>query len=562
MKNKTKISLILTVIAVCFFICAAIYAVISIINSDWNFLNNYSFSVDISDGDYILPNVKSNINCYGGRFSEDPIINNENNPYEFIEYIQLMECSGGNADRDLFIDPEDFSVLDDYDFSALISSCRGILKTGAKPLLKLGNVPNKLSQNILKEYEYDGGFDVNVYPPDNYEQYYEYIKAIAEALAREFTLEEVRSWRFGVLTEFENSDWFHAPGSDPEESMTEYCKLYDYTVQALIDVLGEDVFVGAHAMAVSEGLWDESEFIRHCGEGTNYATGKTGTRICYLAASYYEIRPGKFGEKQSPLPVIMENLRGAAESVGLNDLIYGVDEGRILVGNTSGRDSNQLNSRTVGYTYQAAFDARLIKQMFDTGMNYFSSWQYCSEPNNNGIPLITYHVASLASRFEGALLLKSETNKKGLIYGADVNVSAGYNKETETMHVMAYNYKNSLKYRSDADISIDINASQFDDGEVTVTAYRIDDNCNWFDEWQEDRKELGITDDMFTWSPDDGCMLWADSDAQAKFRSLSDKYEECAKLVPETFTAKVENGKLTLNTTLEANTVIFYEISK
>ncbi|MCH5199023.1 MAG: hypothetical protein J1E34_08985 [Oscillospiraceae bacterium] len=532
--------------------------------SNWidDLSNNYSFTVSPSDEEYILPNVKSNINRYGGRFSEDPIINEENNPYEFIDYIQLMECSGGNPERDLFIDPDDYSVLDDYDFSALLASCKGILKTGAKPLLKLGNVPTKLSQNILKEYEYDGGFDVNVYPPDDYEQYYNYIKAIADALVKEFGLEEVRSWRFGVLTEFENSDWFHAPGNDPEESKIEYCKLYDYTVQALIDVIGPDVFVGAHSMAVSEGLWDETEFIRHCGEGTNYATGEKGSRICYISASYYEIRPGKFGVNQSPLPVIMEKLRGAAESVGLTDLIYGIDEGRILCGNTSGRDSNQLNSRTVGYTYQAAFDARLIKQMFDTGMDYFSSWEYCSEPSNHGIPLITYHVALLASRFEGAKLLKTENIRNGHIYGADVNVSAGYNSETETLHVMAYNYKNSLKYISNADISIEIDASQFSDGEVNVTAYRIDDNCNWFDEWQEDRKELGITDDMFTWSPDDGCMLWADDEAKEKFRSLSDKYAECALLIPETFTAKVENGTLTLGVNLEANTVIFYEITK
>ena len=60
------------------------------------------------------------------------------------------------------------------------------------------------------------------------------------------------------MTEYENADWF--VGSDSEdkeilakESAEAYCKLYDYTAQALVDVLGEDVFVGAHSMSVTEG---------------------------------------------------------------------------------------------------------------------------------------------------------------------------------------------------------------------------------------------------------------------------------------------------------------------
>lgn len=525
-----------------------------------NLYNNYAFSLDAAALGEPLPNVKSNLNRYGGRFSENPIINETNNPYDFIDYIQLMECTGGNPGRDLFADPANFAVLDDYDFSALIASCRGILKTGAKPLLKLGNVPEKLSQNILKEYATDGGFDVNVYPPDDYEQYYAYIKAVAEGLVEAFGLEEVQSWRFGVLTEFENADWFHAPGSDPAESLAAYCKLYDYTAQALIDVLGPDVCVGAHAMAVSEGLWDECDFIRHCATGTNYATGVTGARLCYISASYYEIAPGEFGKNQEPLPHMIHRLRAAAEEAGLTDLFYGVDEGRILVGEQGGRTSDQLNSRTVGYTYQAGFDARLVKQAFDCGLNYFSSWEYCSEGDNHGLPTVAYHVAAHAARFEGARLIQTETVKKGRLRGADVNVSAGYNEETGTLHVMAYNYKNSLYYLSNADLTIEINAPQFADGSVNVTAYRIDDDCNWFDEWCADREKAGITNDDFHWSPDDGTPLWANPEAQQTFRELCAGYEDEAALTPETFTAEAADGRLSLEVTLAPNTVVFFEI--
>lgn len=524
--------------------------------------NDYEFSVDTGDPGDTLPNVKSNLNRFGGRFPEDPVINSEYNPYEFVDYIQLMECSGGNAWRDLFKAPDDFSVLDDYDFSALFASCRGILKTGAKPLLKLGNVPSKLSRAQIREAGLNtGSFDVNVFPPDDYHEYYVYIRALAEALAEEFTADEVRTWRFGVLTEYENNDWFHTPDGDPARTLEAYCKLYDYTVEALTDVLGEDVFVGAHSMTCSEGLWDETEFIRHCGAGTNYATGKQGTRLNYLSASYYESTPGRTGNPKS-IPEIMALLKGAAEDAGLTDLIYGVDEGRILVGPTAGSVSDELNSRTVGYTYQAAFDAHLIKQMFDSGMNYFSSWEYCSRPENHGLPLISYYTAKYAAAFEGSRLVSAEPVKDGSIPEADVNLSAAFNEKTNTLRMMVYNYKNTLRYYTAADVKIIVNAPQFADGKVRITLYPVDDNCNWFDEWAAEREALGFTDDTFSWSPDDGCPLWADADAGNRFYEREEIYAACARLTPETAEATVENGMLELNVTLPPHAVYFYEITQ
>ena len=527
-----------------------------------NFVNDYVFTVDTSEPGEALPNVKSNLNRFGGRFPENPIVNEEYNPYAFVEYIQLMECSGGSAQRDLFRDPADFSVIDDYDFTPLIASCRGVLKTGAKPLLKFGNVPAKLSRKTLEKTKADtGAFGVNIYPPDDYTEYYDYIKAIAEALVGEFGAEEVRSWRFGVMTEYENADWFRSPDGNPRKTMIAYCKLYDYTVQALIDVLGGDVFVGAHSMTCSEGLWDERSFIRHCGVGKNYATGQKGTRICYLSASYYESKPGDPGGGLT-VPQITALLRTAAESAGLAGLIYGVDEGRILCGPTAGSVGNELYSRTVGDTYQAAFDARLIKQMFDSGMNYFSSWEYCSESENHGLPLISYFVAKHAADFAGARLVKTAAARKGSIKDAEVDVSAAFDETDGKLRIMAYNYRNQLDYKANAELTFKVNVPQLADGEVTVTAYMIDDDCNWFDEWREDRRRLGITDDKFAWSPDDGCPLWADEAAHQTFLSLSGKYMDCCRLTPRISRATVQNGKLTLSAQLRPNAVVFYEIRK
>ena len=533
-------------------------------NAGVSAVNSYSFTVDTSELGDVLVNPASNVNIWSiqGNPFVGVKINEENNIFEFVDYIQLMQCTGGNADRDLFKDPYDRTVLDDYDFTKLIENCRGIIGLGAKPMLKLGSVPLKYSAKASED-EY---FGTNVYPPDDYDVYYNYIAAIAQALVDEFGKEEVLSWRFGVMTEFENSQWFMAVSGDSDESAVEYCKLYDYTVQALIDVIGEDVFVGAHAMAVTEGLWDERTFIDHCANGTNYKTGEKGSRICYLAASFYDVAPGEETSGMN-FEKTMKHLKAAADEAGLENLIFGVDEGRILYGNSHGAVDRQLNTRTVGFTYQAAYDARIYRTMFNNNINYFSSWSFLSGGLLYGNPTVSYHVASNAAKFDGAKLASTRKTYRALFPNIEVDAVSAYNEETQTVHVMAYNYKNDVDYKNTAKINFTLKVPQFDCEKVRVTAYVIDDDCNYFDEWQEDRVTYGIGDDCFGWSPDDPeigstTTLQADWAREIYFNELEAKYKECSELEPEVYEASVEKGKVKLDIKLDPNAVVFYEITQ
>lgn len=524
-------------------------------------VSTYNYKIDTTALGAEIPNVVDNINVWdmGTQF-----YNAQNNEkydiFKYVKYVQLMQCTGGTPSRDLFKDPYDTSVLDDYDFTRLIKNCRGILNLGAKPHLKLGGVPIKYTS----DYVIGGGFSMNVYPPDDYNVYYNYIKAMAQALVDEFGVDEVKTWRFGCMTEYENKDWFFAKDETPESSEIAYCKLYDYTVQALINVIGEDVFVGAHCMGVTEGLWDERNFLKHCGTGTNYATGKKGTRICFVSASFYDICPGTYTSGFT-LPELTEHLRTAAEEYGLKDVIFGIDEGRILVGLNSGAIGNELNSRTVGYTWQAAYDARLFKQAIDSGMDYFSSWYFLTGGILNGYPVISYHVANNIYKLAGGKQAKVTKTHMNAGTRIESDCLASWDEDTQTLRLMAYNFKNDLEYDKDMKVNFKINVPQLDDKTVTVTKYLVNDDCNFFDEWQEDRKTCGIGDDCFGWSPDDPCIDGTTTlnDAKAReiyFNELRDKYEECAALTPVTETAVVEDGTLTLSETLEAGNVVFYEI--
>ena len=515
-------------------------------------LGDYNYSIDAAAPGKAAGNKVSNVNVWemGTQFI-DAQNESENDIYEFVEYVQLMQCTGGNAQRDLFADPLDRSVTDDYDFSRLIGNCRGILSLGAKPCLKLGNTPLKLTQTPEI-----GGFGVNILPPDDYDVYYDYISALAKALVDAFGREEVLRWHFTVSTEYENTDWFRC--GTPEETFRAFCKLYDCTVQALIDNIGEDVYVGAHSMTTTEGYWDERDFIRHCAAGTNYKTGAKGTRLCCLSASYYESEPGITGDRKDLVQTI-RHLRKAAEQAGLA-LDYGVDEGRVL-SSKPGNESAELLSRTVGYRWQAAFDARLYAQCIENDIGYFSSWTYKSDGLNSGNPTLSFHVANLIAKWKHAKILGVRRLPGGWIPGAEVKAIAAL--DGDTLRIMAYNYKNDLSYSKSAGLNLRIKNLPIENGRVSATVWTIDDSCNYFDDWLADREAYGIDDSCFGWSPDCPNIAGSLRDAQARtlyYETLKANYAEKSKLVPTQTELEVRDGTLLLNTALDANTVVFFEI--
>ena len=224
----------------------------------------------------------------------------------FVTYVQLMTAAGGSESRDLFLDPLNRRVLDDYNFGPLVRACRNIERQGLIPHLKLGNVPLKLSDSPL----ISKAFGVNVRPPGDMQEWHRYIFAMAKTLVDTFGIEVVRLWRFGVFTEYENKDRLSVDDS-PEATRDAYFALYDYTVDALEKVVGKEVCVGAHSMTVADGLWDEREFITHCARGKNLCTGKRGTRLTFLAASFYDFKPGVSAKVS--LAQTIQHLRERAE---------------------------------------------------------------------------------------------------------------------------------------------------------------------------------------------------------------------------------------------------------
>ena len=84
-----------------------------------------NFKIDTSQKGKKLTSLFNNLNKWTFNLSKKT---EEYDDYELADYIQLMQCSGGNKDRDLFKDPFDRTVLDDYDFSRLVAACHNVLE--------------------------------------------------------------------------------------------------------------------------------------------------------------------------------------------------------------------------------------------------------------------------------------------------------------------------------------------------------------------------------------------------------------------------------------------------
>jgi hypothetical protein len=471
-----------------------------------------------------------------------------------------MTATGGNATRDLFLDPNDRNTLTDYAFEPLLAACRHIVAVGMKPMIKTGAVPLKFcaAPNI-------GTFGVNTLPPDDFNAYHTYIKAIGLALVGEFGMDEVKTWSFGVLTEFENWDWYYIPGpsgaADVQASKLAYFKLYDYTVDALQQALGrENLTIGAHAMQCVAGMWPVQDFINHCAKGNNYATGATGTQLDFLAASFYDVKPGEFAG-QKDLAATVGQLKKWAKDAGLTGLRFGVDEGRIL----GGADDKELSARVVAMSYQGAADARMFKTMIENDIDWFANWDGATDMWNMGPEPVSTHVAFLGYRMHADRYIRPKTRGIPMHWRSRVNGVGGYDSAANTARFMVYNFHPDPDTKTAEPVRVTIKGLEaIDSTTVTVREYVIDDDhANFWPLWWQDQLDRGLTDADYGWSKYSNhplSVLQNHADQQF-FRDNLARYREAAELKYTETEVAVEGGKITLTPTLQHHGVVFYEIA-
>jgi xylan 1,4-beta-xylosidase len=155
-----------------------------------------------------------------------------------------------------------------YDWKLLDGIMDAIVGHKAVPYAQISFMPQALSAHPTpyrnsSTTSTDGGC---FYPPTDYDKWSGLVKAWAKHSAERYPNVE-KEWAWELWNEPDIGYW--------HGTAAEYQKLFDYTEQALHSVLPNAV-LGGPEMA---GAGNIGPFLQHCAAGTNYATGKTGTRL-------------------------------------------------------------------------------------------------------------------------------------------------------------------------------------------------------------------------------------------------------------------------------------------
>lgn len=466
--------------------------------------------------------------------------------------------------RDLFKNPQDRNTLDDYDFEPLMVALKNVVRQGLTPKIRLANVPIKFtSQPVI------GSFRTNVAPPDDYDAYRDYLVAMVEAAVSEFGLEAVRSWVWGLTPEIENVSWFRADDGTASSTKQEFFKLYDYTVDAVEQVLGaENVVIGAHMMPQSPGLWNPLEFLDHVATGVNLATGQVGSHLDYIDFSYYEGGEGNTGQLETTdggalgLAESVNKIRQYADSIGLDDLTYDIPENGIGFD----RQNRFILNNILGSGYEASLDALIFKRLNDLDIRAWSRWALNTERVWGGVSGVSSHLNQMASWMEGDARLA--VNRHGAqedptsVVDAVMSVSAA----DHTVRALAFNHNPSPDAETDEKVKIRIDNVQAVSGTtVSVRTFRVDDNnASFWSQWWQDRTAHGVSNvtanNFSPYSLTVPAVMTVQGDKDFWY-SKENTYRQLAQLTSTVTTAQVIDGSVSIDAELAQHGVAFFEIT-
>jgi xylan 1,4-beta-xylosidase len=168
-----------------------------------------------------------------------------------------------------------------YDWTILDKIFDTYIDAGAKPYVQIGFMPKALSLRP-DSYEHSwtparGGplFTGWTTPPNNYDKWRELNYQWARHCVEKYGAEEVKRWYWEVWNE-PNIGYLSAAERNGNK-VQDYCKMWDYAADGIRRAIPDAIIAGAET--AGDGGQFQREFIEHCINGINYATGKTGSPL-------------------------------------------------------------------------------------------------------------------------------------------------------------------------------------------------------------------------------------------------------------------------------------------
>ena len=168
-----------------------------------------------------------------------------------------------------------------YDWTIIDGIFDTYIERGMKPLAQIGFMPEALSQRPQPyRHHWKPGTPYQeimtgwATPPKDYGKWSELIYQWVKHSVARYGRKEVESWYWEVWNE---PDGLYLIAPDTKR---EYFKMYDYAADAVKRALPTARIGGPHTAGAGRFMDD---FLQHCLHETNYATGKTGTPLDFVA---------------------------------------------------------------------------------------------------------------------------------------------------------------------------------------------------------------------------------------------------------------------------------------
>ena len=381
------------------------------------------------------------------------------------------------------------------------------IERGMKPLAQIGFMPEALSVHPQPyRHHWQPGKPYKdimtgwAYPPKDYDKWSELIRQWVLHCVQRYGKAEVESWYWELWNE-PDGDYLIAPDRERE-----FFKMYDYAADAVKRALPGARMGGPHTAGTGRFF---DNFLKHVLHETNYATGKVGAPLDFVAFHAKGSPRVVDGTVQMGMGIHLKRITDGFNKLAVYPELKGVP---VILGESDpegcaacGMQTNPENAYrngTMYASYTAASVARLQDIAAETGVNLLGAvnWSFLFEEQpwfagfrdlaTNGVNKPVVNVFRMFGimgpervAVGGTLAHDAASIRAGGVRGAVTDINALASRGGRSITVMVWNYHDDDVQGQGAPVELVV--AGVPAALATVTHYRIDDkHSNSYAAWQ------------------------------------------------------------------------------